>query len=63
MIQKNRHTLARVAVWLAILAVLLAAVSGLVGRNIVMAQTSYMFLAIVLLLFAIYMRLGTLAQK
>ena len=60
---KNRHMLARLAALLAALAVLLAIISRFTGTTIVITQGSFMSFAVVMLLFAIYLRLGTLSEK
>ncbi|GEM_PF-6686612 len=59
----RRHMLARLAALLSGLSVLLAIISRLTGSNIVVTQTSYMSFATVAILFAIYFRLGGLAEK
>jgi len=61
-IDKNRHTLARLAAALSALAVLLAVISKFTGANIVITQNSYMNFATVAILFAIYFRVGGLAD-
>lgn len=62
-LEKNRHTLARLAMLLSALAVLLAIISRFTGATIVITQGSYMSFATVAMLFAIYFRLGTVAEK
>lgn len=62
-IEKNRHTLARLAAALAALAVLLAIISRFIGATIVITQNSYMNFATVAILFAIYFRIGGMADK
>jgi hypothetical protein len=54
--------LARLAALLSALSVLLAIISRFAGVTIVITQTSYMNFAIVAILFAIYFRLGTVAE-
>lgn len=61
-IDKNRHTLARLAAAASALAVLLAIISRLTGTTIVVTQGSYMSFATVAILFAIYFRVGGLAE-
>lgn len=63
MISRNRHNLARLAAALSGLAVLLAIISRLTGSTIVVTQGSYMNFALVSILFAIYFRVGGLAEK
>ena len=60
-IDKNRHTLARLAAALSVLSVLMAIISRFTGATIVITQTSYMNFAIVAIVFAIYFRVGDLA--
>ena len=59
----KRHMMARLAALLAALSVLLAIISKLTGSNIVVTQSSYMSFATVAILFAIYFRLGGMADK
>ena len=59
----RRHMMARLAALLAALSVLLAIISKLTGSNIVVTQSSYMSFATVAILFAIYFRLGGMADK
>jgi hypothetical protein len=61
-IDKNRHTLARLALALSALSVLMALIARIVGRTIVITTNSYMSFAIVVILFAIYFRLGDMAD-
>ena len=61
-IDKNRHTLARVAAALSALSVLLAIISRFTGATIVISQGSYMSFAVVSILFGIYFRVGGLAD-
>ena len=61
-IEKNRHTLARLAAALSALAVLLAIISRFTGATIVITQNSYMNFATVAILFAIYFRVGGMAD-
>lgn len=58
----KRHMMARLAALLSGLAVLLAIVSKLTGSTIVVTQGSYMSFATVAVLFAIYFRLGGMAD-
>lgn len=60
-IDRNRHTLARLAALLSVLSVLLAIISRLIGATIVVTTNSYMSFATVAILFAIYFRVGDLA--
>jgi len=62
-IEKNRHTLARLAAALSALAVLLAAISKFAGTTIVFTQWAYMTFAVVSILFAIYFRIGGMADS
>ena len=59
----RRHMIARLAALLSGLSVLLAIISRLIGSNIVVTQSSYMSFATVAILFAIYFRLGGMADK
>ena len=61
-IDKNRHMLARLAAAVAALAVLLAVISVLIGKNIVVTNAGYLNFATVALLFAIYFRIGSMAD-
>ena len=58
MSSKQRHMMARVAASLSGLSVLLAIISRLANTTIVVTQGSYMSFAIVVILFAIYFRVG-----
>ena len=62
-VDKNRHTLARLAAALSALSVLLAIISRFTGATIVVTQNSYMNFATVAILFAIYFRVGGLAES
>ena len=59
---KNRHMIARLAAALSALSVLMAIISRLVGKTIVVTQGSYMSFAIVAILFGIYFRIGGMAD-
>lgn len=61
-LEKRRHTLARLAAAIAALAVLLAIISRFIGATIVITQNSLMNFATISILFAIYFRLGTVAE-
>ena len=61
-VDKNRHMLARLAAVASALSVLLALVSRLIGTAIVITTSSYMSFATVAILFAIYFRVGGLAD-
>ena len=62
-VDKNRHTLARLAAALSALSVLLAIISRFTGATIVVTQNSYMNFATVAILFAIYFRVGGLVES
>lgn len=61
--ENRRHNMARLAALISGLAVLLAIISRFVGKTIVITQDSYMLFATVAILFAIYFRVGTSADK
>ena len=48
------HTLAYVAAALAVVSVILAAISGFTGQTLVIARGTYLTLAVITILFAIY---------
>ncbi|MEK7353906.1 MAG: hypothetical protein AABZ77_05300 [Chloroflexota bacterium] len=61
-VDKNRHMLARLAASLSALSVLLAVISRFMSTTIVVSTAAYMSFAIVAILFAIYFRIGGLAD-
>ena len=61
-IDKNRHMLARLAASLSALAVLLAIISKFTSMTIVITQNYSMNFATVAILFAIYFRVGGIAD-
>ena len=61
-IDKNRHMLARLAAAVAALGVLLSLISVLIGKNIIVTNAGYLDIATVAILFAIYFRIGGLAD-
>jgi hypothetical protein len=63
MIEKNRHMFARLAMGLSAFAVLLAIISRFIMKTIVITQDSLMLFAIVAILFAIYFRIGGMAEN
>jgi hypothetical protein len=58
----NRHAFARIAMGLSAFAVLLAVISRFTMKTIVITQDSLMLFAIVSILFAIYFRIGGMAE-
>ena len=62
-VDKNRHMLARLAASVSALAVLMDIIAKFVGGNIVFATNSYMSFATIAILFAVYFRLGGLADS
>ena len=61
-VDKNRHMLARLAASLSALSVLLAIIARFMSTTIVVSTAAYMSFAIVAILFAIYFRIGGLAD-
>ena len=59
----RRRMMARLAALLSALAVLLAIISRFTMKTIVITQDSYMLFATVAILFAIYYKLGDIAEK
>ena len=61
-IDKNRHLLARLAAAVSALSMVLAVISRLIGTNIIVSNSGYLSFSTVAILFAIYFRIGGLAD-